>query len=86
MLIRLAQDIWVVTPVGKPRYPYGNCMYIEDDIPTIIDLGAGAQAFAAINCNAIQLTLLSHFHFDHIHGDSLFKNSKLMAGYEERST
>jgi ribonuclease/clavin/mitogillin len=86
VLISLAQNIWVVTPETKPRYPYGNCMYIEDDIPTVIDLGAGARAFAAVPCDQIQLSLLSHFHFDHIHGDSLFKNSRLMAGYEERLT
>jgi ribonuclease/clavin/mitogillin len=86
VLISLAQDIWVITPETKPSYPYCNCMYIEDDIPTVIDLGAGARAFAALDCDRIQLALLSHFHFDHIHGDSLFKNSKLMAGYEERLT
>lgn len=86
MLIPLAQNTWVVAPEGKPRYPYGNCMYIEDDIPTVIDLGAGARAFAAVPCDQVQLALLSHFHFDHIHGDSLFPSSRLMAGYEERLT
>lgn len=86
MLIPLAKYIWVVTPEVKPRYPYGNCMYIEDDIPTVIDLGAGARAFSSIDCSRVKLALISHFHFDHIHGDSLFPNSRLMAGYEEHLT
>lgn len=86
MLIPVANHVWIVAPETKPRYPYGNCMYIEASSPAVIDLGAGARAFAAIACEQIELALISHFHFDHIHGDSLFPHSQLMAGEEERLT
>lgn len=86
MLIRLAPNIWVVSPEDKPRYPYGNCMYIEGDHPTIIDAGAGASAFADIASEQVDLLLLSHFHFDHLHGIDLFPRAALMAGAEEQLT
>lgn len=86
MLIPVANHVWIVAPETKPRYPYGNCMYIEADIPAVIDLGAGSRAFADIPCDQVELALLSHFHFDHVHGDSLFPHSQLMAGEEERLT
>lgn len=86
MLIPVVKQVWIVAPETKPRYPYGNCMYIESDSRAVIDLGAGARAFADLACDQVELALLSHFHFDHIHGDSLFPRSRLMAGEEERLT
>jgi len=85
MLISLSSGIWVVAP-RIPRYPYGNCVYIEDDRPTIIDFGAGGTAFADVPKEKIELGLISHFHFDHIHSRSMFPNVALMAGEEEKTT
>jgi len=85
MLISLGSGIWVVAP-RIPRYPYSNCVYIEDDRPTIIDFGAGGTAFADVPRERIELGLISHFHFDHIHSRSLFPNAALMAGEEEKTT
>lgn len=86
MIVTLARGIKVVAPEGKPVYPYGNCLYIEDDRPTVIDLGAGGRAFAAIPCEQVRLGLISHFHFDHLHGDSFFPQAEFMAGWEEGHT
>ncbi|WP_054694057.1 hypothetical protein [Syntrophomonas palmitatica] len=86
MLIKLEKGIWVVKPPVKPRYPYGNCMYIEDEHSAVIDLGAGGRAFSDLPCQEIQLALISHFHFDHLHGDSFFPNAQLWAGREESQT
>jgi glyoxylase-like metal-dependent hydrolase (beta-lactamase superfamily II) len=61
-------------------------MYIDDDCPTVIDLGAGGRAFSELPCNDIKLALISHFHFDHLHGDSFFPHAKLWAGQEERES
>jgi len=86
MLVKLAQGIWLVKPPARPRYPYGNCMYIEDECPAVIDLGAGGRAFADLPCDRIRLALISHFHFDHLHGDSFFPKAGLWAGQEESQT
>lgn len=86
MLSKLVNGVWVVAPGQPPRYPYANCMYIEGDNPTVIDMGAGAEAFADIPVHEIDTVLISHFHFDHVHGDKLFINAGLYAGYEEKDT
>ena len=85
MLTCISNDIWLVAP-RVPRYPYANCLYIEDERPTVIDLGAGGNAFADIPKEQIKLVLISHFHFDHVHSRSLFPNAALMAGEEEKAT
>jgi ribonuclease/clavin/mitogillin len=85
ILTQLAEKIWVVAPT-IPRYPYGNCLFIDDERPTVIDLGAGGNAFRDIPCERVILGLISHFHFDHLHCDSLFPQIQLMASEQERLT
>lgn len=86
MLIPITQGITVVAPLDRPRYPYANCMYIEADRPAVIDMGAGASAFQEIPCSQVRLGLLTHFHFDHLHGYDLFTGADIMAGREESVT
>ncbi len=85
MLTAISNSIWLLAP-QVPRYPYGNCLYIEDEIPTVIDLGAGGNTFADIPCDQVKLGLISHFHFDHLNGTSFFPEAQLMAGKEELPT
>lgn len=86
MLIPLAPKVWVVAPEVPPRYPYGNCMYIEADYPTLIDLGAGGLAFSALNQDKVRKAVLSHFHFDHIHGQPFFPQAELYVSAVEQNT
>ncbi|HOQ09544.1 MAG TPA: MBL fold metallo-hydrolase [Syntrophomonadaceae bacterium] len=86
MLVQVARGIFMVAPLDKPRYPYANCLFIDDDRPAVIDLGAGANAFREIDCSRVQLVMLTHFHFDHVHGYDLFSHADLMAGQEEAAT
>jgi len=86
LLKQIGPRIFVVTPEDSPRYPYGNCLYVEDDIPAVLDLGAGGRAFQEIPCEKVQLALISHSHFDHLHGDSFFPRAGLYAGKEESKT
>lgn len=85
MLTSLAPNIWLVAP-KVPRYPYGNCLYVDDELPTVIDMGAGGNAFADVPKDIVKLGLISHFHFDHVHCDTLFPNIELRAGIEEMPT
>lgn len=82
MIIPVVNNLYLIAP-ERPAYPYSNCLYIEDDCPTLIDLGAGGNAFQAILKKEIGLCLISHGHFDHLHGALLFPQTKLMAGIEE---
>lgn len=83
MIIELDKHIKVIRPESKSMYPYSNSIFIDDELPTLIDAGAGGKAYAGLPMNDIQLLLLSHYHFDHTHGISLFKQAKKMIGQEE---
>lgn len=82
-LLRLAEGVWAVLPAAPPRFPYGVCLYLEDDRSAVIDLGAGGPAFAALPGERVELGLISHFHFDHVHGDRFFPRAALHAGRQE---
>ncbi len=82
ILQKLTDHIYAVVPEVPPRYPYSNSIYIEDERPAVIDLGAG-KAYEALPREKIRLVLISHSHFDHIHGDDFFPQATIYAGQEE---
>jgi len=86
MVINLTEKIKVIMPQTKPVFPYGNSVYIDDDVRAILDTGTGGKAYADIPVENIKLVLLTHNHFDHINGVSFFKNAEIMAGQEEAKT
>lgn len=83
MLVELTKQIKVLRPEAKAVFPYSNSLFIDDEIPTLIDAGAGGKAYNNIAVDDVKLLLLSHYHFDHTNGISLFKNAKVMAGAQE---
>lgn len=83
MIIELDKHFKVIRPEGKAMFPYSNSLFIDGDLPTMIDAGAGGRAYADIAGDDIQLLLLSHYHFDHTHGISFFTNARKMVGQEE---
>lgn len=85
MLQKLAKNLKVVCPPLKPRFPYGNCLYVDGEEPLVIDAGAGKLAFSEIIPEQVSRVLLSHCHFDHIHSTSLFTRADIMAGKQEEN-
>jgi len=83
MIIELTKQIKLVRPEAQAVFPYSNSLFIDDELKAMIDAGAGGRAYAATPVEEIQLLLLTHHHFDHINGVSLFKNAQIMVGREE---
>lgn len=83
MIIPVADRIKLVRPQAKSIFPYSNSLFIDDDIKTMIDVGAGGNAYAEIETGGIHRLIFSHIHFDHIHGVGHFKHAKMIAGGEE---
>jgi glyoxylase-like metal-dependent hydrolase (beta-lactamase superfamily II) len=55
------------------------------ELSAVIDLGAG-RAYEALPREKIGLVLISHSHFDHIHGDDFFPQATIYAGQEEAAS
>ncbi len=83
MIIDLTKHIKVITPGRKAMFPFSNSLYIDDDIPTVIEAAAGKKAYQEINPDRIQLLILSHAHFDHINCYKLFPQAKILTGIED---
>lgn len=83
MIIEITKQIKLVRTAAEVIYPYSNSIFIDDEVKTIIDAGAGGRAYAEIPCLEIQQLLLTHHHFDHINGIRFFPNARIWAGQEE---
>ncbi len=86
MIIALTDQIKLIRPETKSVFPYSNSLYIDDEVPTLIDAGSGGKAYAEIPAERIELLLVSHNHFDHVNGLVFFPHAKIMAGREEALT
>jgi glyoxylase-like metal-dependent hydrolase (beta-lactamase superfamily II) len=83
MIMSLTDRIKVIRPESRSIFPYSNSVLIEDDTVTVIDAGAGANAYAEIIPERVLRLLLTHIHFDHIHGAYLFTNAGITVAPEE---
>lgn len=83
MIIPVADRIKLIRPEAKSIFPYSNSLLIEDEYCTLVDAGAGGNAYADIDTAKIRCLIFSHIHFDHIHGVGHFKHAEMAAGREE---
>jgi glyoxylase-like metal-dependent hydrolase (beta-lactamase superfamily II) len=60
-----------------------NCMLVEDDVRLMIDSGAGA-ILSQVNTADIDILINSHRHWDHVKGNDLMINAKILAHPIER--
>lgn len=82
MLIKLTDKVIVIRPDVPSVFPYSNSLLINDGKKILIDAGAG-RAYRDIAFDQVDTILLSHYHFDHIHGIPFFPNAQVYIGKEE---
>ncbi|MDD5448945.1 MAG: MBL fold metallo-hydrolase [Actinomycetota bacterium] len=62
------------------RFPYSNCLFIDDEKSVIIDPAAQKEKLIAISRDKNDpLVVNTHYHIDHIRYDSLFERSPVAA-------
>jgi glyoxylase-like metal-dependent hydrolase (beta-lactamase superfamily II) len=60
-----------------------NCMLVEDDVRLMIDSGAGT-ILSQVNAAGIDILVNSHRHWDHVSGNDLMINAKILTHPTER--
>jgi glyoxylase-like metal-dependent hydrolase (beta-lactamase superfamily II) len=61
------------------RFPYDNALFIDDDIKAVIDPGSDLEQLKKLNAaNDIELVFDSHYHYDHMRFNYIFKNSRIL--------
>lgn len=83
MLIPIEKNVYLVQGRKPSRFPYCNCLLIEDEVRTIIDTGLEREAIPELKPDQIELVLNSHGHGDHINGNRVFPQAKVAAHYLE---
>lgn len=87
MIVPLTDKVKVIRPLSPPRFPFSNSLYVDDEQKLMIDAGAGVSAYAELGPHTtdnVDKLILTHYHFDHNHGYTLFKNADIWVGQEER--
>jgi len=68
----------VVRGEENGRFPYCNTIFIADEVNAIIDPGAGKKTLGKVlRNNRIDLVINTHYHFDHIRFNYLFKDAEI---------
>lgn len=78
MIIDLNSQVQLIRPEGKAVFPYSNSLYIKGNPSVLIDAGSGSRAYSEIK-DRVDIVLLTHNHFDHINGVSLFPKAAIWA-------
>jgi len=60
-----------------------NCVFVEDDVQLMMDSGAGT-ILSEVNTAGIDILVNSHRHWDHIKGNDLMTNAKIVTHPIER--
>jgi ribonuclease/clavin/mitogillin len=58
--------------ISETGFTYCNCLFIDDDIRTIIDTGANRKSLEEIEPGSVDMVLYTHHHIDHIRGNRYF--------------
>lgn len=77
MKIPINELVSVVRGDRPTRFPYCNCLLIEDKTRAIIETGTELPVLREISPESIDVVLNSHAHLDHTHGNWAFPNARI---------
>ena len=75
-MLDVTKELKLVSGGNKGRFPYCNSLYIDDEIKCLIDTGCGQKTLVEI-ASSVDIVILSHYHPDHISGNSFFKDKPI---------
>lgn len=74
MLLKISDRLSLV--ISETGFTYCNCLFIDDDIRTIIDTGANRNSLEEIKPDSTDLVLYTHHHIDHVRGNTYFPQAQ----------
>jgi len=81
MIQEISKNVKII--FAEDGFAVCNCMLVDDDVQLMIDSGAGA-ILSEVNTADIDILVNSHRHWDHIRGNDLMANAKIVAHPIER--
>lgn len=75
--IKVSSHLFLIKGENEGKYPFCNCLLINDEVKCLIDSGAGANQMVELNREKINYLINSHAHEDHTYLNTLFKNAEI---------
>lgn len=75
--IKVSSHIILIKGENEGKYPFCNCLLINDGVKCLIDSGAGANQMIELSRGEINYLINSHAHEDHTCLNTLFKNAEI---------
>jgi len=79
MIIPLTKKISMLEAPNRSKYPYCNCLYINDERKAVIDNSCGKENLDYLLSQNIEVVINSHFHEDHIVNNPCFPEAEVWA-------
>lgn len=79
MIEPLAGRIMLVRGENEARYPYSNCLFIDDRVKAMVDSGVGENHLACIPFQDVEVIINTHYHPDHILLNRRFPRAEVWA-------
>ncbi len=76
MQVKISDKITLM--LTEQGFTYSNWLYIDDDVKAVLETGLDETALQGVDPKKIDIVINSHHHVDHIRGNGLFPNAKIM--------
>ena len=81
LLREIRPGIWFVEGENRGRYPFSHSLFVEGEVGTLIDTGAGASLEKLVGKTG--QVILSHYHRDHVSFNRLFDGADFVIHLED---